>query len=115
MTLTVVADPVPLRTEEDGTLRVGETRVTLDILIAAFRQGMSPEELVQQVDVLELADVYAVFAFYLRHRAEVDAYLAERQEKAAAIRAEIEARWGDNSTGLRERLLARLAQKQQIA
>jgi len=49
MTLTVAADPVPLRAEADGTLRVGETRVTLDIIIAAFRQGMSPEELVQQL------------------------------------------------------------------
>lgn len=110
MMLTVGADLVPLRAEEDGTLRVGETRVTLDIVIAAFQQGMRPEELGQEVDVLELADIYAVVAFYLRHQAEVDDYLAERKERAAELRAKMEAQWGDQS-GLRERLLARLAQR----
>jgi hypothetical protein len=54
---------------------------------------------------LDLADVYAVIAYYLRHRAEVDAYLQEREQQAREIRRQIEARF--DPTGVRERLLAR--------
>ncbi len=112
MVLTVAADPVPLRTEADGSMRIGKTRVTLDILIAAFHDRLSPEEIVQQITVLDLADVYAVLAFYLRHQEAVDAYLAEREQQAIEIRAKIEALQGPRPEGLRQRLLARQAQQQ---
>lgn len=44
-------------------------------------------------DTLDLADVYAVIAYYLRHGAEVDAYLAEQRRLADEVRREIEARF----------------------
>jgi len=99
-------EPIPLSTDADGTIRVAGTRVTLDTLVDVFSTGASPEEIAQNFPVLDLDDVYAVVTYYLRHRAEVDAYLRERQTQAEATRREIEAR--SPQTGLRDRLLARL-------
>jgi uncharacterized protein (DUF433 family) len=57
VTLTLHADPLPLRVDESGTIRIGSSRVTLDVLLADYRRGTSPEEIVRQLDTLDLADV----------------------------------------------------------
>jgi hypothetical protein len=54
---------------------------------------------------LELADVYAVISYYLRHQNDVEAYLQQRQERAEGVRVENERQFP--SHGLRDRLLAR--------
>jgi hypothetical protein len=36
MTLTVAAEPAPIRVEPDGTARIGGTRVTLDTIVAVY-------------------------------------------------------------------------------
>ena len=106
--LEITADPPPLRVDEDGeTIRVGRSRVTLDILICAFNQGKSPEEIVRSFDTLDLAEVYAVIGYYLRRRADVDAYLEQRQREADAFWRQMEALFPPE--GVRERLLARRA------
>lgn len=99
-------EPIPLSTGADGVIRVADTRVTLSTVIDSFLTGASPEEIAQDFPVLRLDDVYAVITYYLRHRAEVDAYLRERRTRAEALRREIETR--SPQTGLRDRLLARL-------
>ena len=63
------------------------------------------EEIAQQYPTLALAEVYGAIAYYLRHEHEVKTYLAERQQRAAELRVEAEAR--SAPTGFRERLLAR--------
>jgi uncharacterized protein (DUF433 family) len=105
MMLTVEPEIVPLHPDADGVVRVAATRVTLDTVVAAFRDGATPEEIVQQYPSLELADVYSVLGYYLRHRVEVEAYLRSRDGEAARVRAENEARF--SPIGVRERLLAR--------
>ena len=57
MTIPLHADPVPLRADETGTIRVGSSRVTLDVLLADYLSGLSPEEIARQLDTLDLADV----------------------------------------------------------
>jgi uncharacterized protein (DUF433 family) len=104
--LTIQADPVPLREDASGALRVGETRVLLDLVVNAFEDGATPETIVQQYDTLRLADVYAVIAYYLRRRGEVDEYLRRRERQAAEVRRRIEATQGDLGD-IRRRLLAR--------
>jgi uncharacterized protein (DUF433 family) len=99
-------EPIPLWTDTGGTIRVAGTRVTLDTLVDAFLAGATPEEIAQDFPVLALDDVYAVVTYYLRHRAEVDAYLRKQQVQGAAIRLEVETR--SPQAGLRERLFARL-------
>jgi uncharacterized protein (DUF433 family) len=92
MTLVVVAEPAPLQTNADGVVRVGNTRVTLDTVIAVFKQGTTAEEIVYRYPSLRLADVYAAIAFYLNHQQEVETYLQVRQQQAQEIRKMNEAR-----------------------
>jgi uncharacterized protein (DUF433 family) len=82
MILALQADPLPLRLEEDGGIRVGDTRIHLEVLMAEYKKGRSPEDIVRSYDALKLADVYAVIAHYLRHTNEVEAYLARRDQEA---------------------------------
>ena len=105
MGLAMEADPVPLRVDGDGTVRVGCSRVTLDTVVAAFNAGSTPEEIVLRYDSLLLEDIYLVLGYYLRNRADVDAYLADRRSRGEARRAEAATRlrWPE----VRERLLAR--------
>jgi uncharacterized protein (DUF433 family) len=55
------------------------TRVSLDSIIYAFRQGLSPESIVQSFPLLTLEPVYGAIAFYLANHAEIDAYLATEE------------------------------------
>ena len=107
MNLVVESSPTPLRADKHGVMRIGKTRVRLDTVITAWRQGESPEQIVENFDVLDLADVYAVISYYLHHRTEVEEYMARNQQEGDRIRAEQERRFP--STGMRERLLARRA------
>jgi uncharacterized protein (DUF433 family) len=99
-------EPIPLSTDADGVIRIARTRVTLDTVIQTFMTGASPEEIAQDFPILDLADVYAVLTYYLRHRKDVEAYLRERRARGESLRREIETR--SPQTGLRELLLARL-------
>ena len=83
--------PVPIRINDDGVALIGQTRVRLETVIIAFHQGDSPEQIVDSYDVLTLADVYAVIAYYLNNRDEIDTYIRQREAQANAIKREIEA------------------------
>jgi len=104
----VDAEPVPLSLDTHGVLRVGLSRVTLDVVVDAFREGATAEEIAHQYPTLELADVYAVISYYLRHQGEVKAYLSRRRDEAATVRRQNEARV--DPAGIRDRLLARRGQ-----
>ena len=110
MPFTVRTDPAPLRTDEHGVLRVGDSQVLLDIVIREFNNGADPEGIAHGYPTLDLADVYAVIAYYLRHRKEVDEYLQTRRAEAERLRQEIEAKQLSRAD-LRAKLLARKAQK----
>lgn len=98
---------LPLATDAHGVIRVAGTRVTLDTVVGAFEDGATAEEIVMKYSSLALGDVYAVIAWYLAHRSEVSAYLADRVRAGDEIRRQNEAL--DPPTGIRERLLARRA------
>jgi uncharacterized protein (DUF433 family) len=105
MTLSTTTELMPLQMDTDGVMRVGGTRVTLDTLVTIFEQGATAEEIMQRFPTLDLADVYFVVGYYLRHHAEIEKYLDERQHRSDEVRAQNTARF--NQHGLRERLLAR--------
>ena len=109
MGLSISQDLVPITIDTDGVARVGGTRVRLDTVITAFKLGATAEEIALDYDALCLADVYAAIAYYLRHTAEVDEYLHQRELETDEIRREIQARFPTD--GLRERLLARAARQ----
>ena len=104
-TLVIETRPIPLESREDGTIMVAGTRIPLDTIILAFRNGDSAEEIVEQYDTLRIADVYAIIGYYLDHQEEADDYLRRRQADADEFRRNMEAQFP--SQGLRERLSAR--------
>jgi uncharacterized protein (DUF433 family) len=111
MNMPIEPVAVPLYDDEQGGLRITGTRVLLERIIHAFEDGATPEGIVQSYDTLQLADVYAVLTWHLRHKAEVQDYLRKRAEEAEAIRRTIEAKQPDRAE-LRARLMARRAQKE---
>lgn len=68
---------LPLHTDAQGVVRVSGTRVTLDVILARYLLGESPETIHAGFPVVPLADLYAVIGYYLANRPTVDAYLAE--------------------------------------
>jgi uncharacterized protein (DUF433 family) len=108
MTLIVEPHPIPLKKDSDGTWRVGDSRVLLDLVIHAFNAGRTPEEIVQSYDTLQLEEVYSVIAYYLAHRPEIDAYLQQREFEADALWEDIRKR--PDYQDFRNRLLARKSQ-----
>jgi uncharacterized protein (DUF433 family) len=109
-TLNIEIDAPPLHVTKEGVVRVGNTRVPLETVIWTYQEGASPEEIVMHYDVLELADVHAVIAYYLKHREDVDAYIEGVLAESEQVRQENEARF--DMRAFRERLLARKAAQQ---
>lgn len=96
---------VPISRTEDGAVRVGNTRVSLTTVLSHFNSGETPEYIVECFPTLKLADVYAVIAFYLEHRSEVDAWIAQEEREAEAMRQKIESKF--DPKGIRKQLSAR--------
>ena len=106
---TMTFDPidVPLQVDPQGAIRVGDTRVLLDVVIHEFQNGAGPEEIVEAYDALALPDVYAVLSHYLRNPGPIDEYLRRREKEAEGVRKTIEASQSPR-TGLRAKLLSRV-------
>lgn len=96
---------MPLTKDAYGAIRVGGTRVTLDSIIYAFQRGETPDEIADGFSVLDKADIYYVIGYYLSHRNEVDAYMAEGERQADALRQQWEA---DHPPPTRAELQARI-------
>jgi hypothetical protein len=97
---------VPLREEPPGVLRVGKSRVLLELVLRAFQAGATPEAIIQSYDTLNLADVYAVVTRYLTAPGPFDEYLRLREAAAAETRRKLEEAQGPQGN-LRAILLAR--------
>ena len=96
---------IPLETNADGVIYITGTRITLDTVVATFKDGATAEEIVYEYPSLNLADVYSVISYYLREQSKIEAYLRKRQLRSDEIRKQNEARF--DPQGIRDRLLAR--------
>lgn len=85
------ADLSALHVDEGGAIRVGDSRISLDLVVELYENGMTPEDIVRAHDTLDLANVNLAIDYYLRHGTEVRAYLQRRETEAIALRAQIEA------------------------
>jgi uncharacterized protein (DUF433 family) len=65
--------------QRDEGYWITSTRVSLDSVVYAFLEGLSPESIVDSFDTLTLEEVYGAIAFYLGHRDTVDAYLKQSE------------------------------------
>ncbi len=72
--------------QRDGGYWITGTRISLDSLVYAFLRGASPESIAQSFPLLNLEQVYGAITFYLSHREEVDAYLAQGEADFEELR-----------------------------
>ncbi|MGB8699211.1 MAG: DUF433 domain-containing protein [Thermosynechococcaceae cyanobacterium] len=86
------------------------TRISLDSVIYAFQNGTSPESIMQCFPLLNLEQVYGSIAFYLAHRAEIDAYLATEEKTFNAMPQPLQS----TDPELYQKLLAAKAERQQV-
>jgi uncharacterized protein (DUF433 family) len=106
MTLTLEPIALPLVTSAKGVVYVQETRIPIDVILYEYLGGATAEDIVQNYSSLKLSDVHAVLSYYLSHKQEVDAYLAEQEAFAEKKYNEIAER--SDQKALRQRLLSRL-------
>jgi uncharacterized protein (DUF433 family) len=106
MEIILQTEAPPLHRDASGALRVGRSRVLLELVIRAFQDGAPPEVIAQHYPSATLVDIYAVIAYYLRHETDIEAYLADREQQAQEVRQRIESHQG-NMADLRTRILAR--------
>ncbi|MDQ2808850.1 MAG: DUF433 domain-containing protein [Chloroflexota bacterium] len=106
MTLQIEPElALPLRVNRDGVILVGDTCISLGTVIGAFEQGHTVGEIVRQYPPLNRVDVYLVIGYYLRHLAEVRAYVMEEPQQTVETRQIIQAQ--ADTAAWRDRLLAR--------
>ena len=106
MSIVLERDTLPLKSDETGAIRVGNSRVLLEIVIRAFQDGASAESIVQRYSTLSLSDVYITIGYYLRHQDTVEAYLNQREKLAESVHKHLLNTQPDLSS-IRSRLLAK--------
>ena len=105
----IQANPPPLRVDEAGAIRVGSSRITLDLIVEAYELGETPEMMATNWPTVTLAEVYATLAYYLAHRAELDPYLEAGRRQFEEWRAMAEADPANRE--LRDKILARARER----
>jgi uncharacterized protein (DUF433 family) len=109
MTTLEKTQATPLRVTEDGTIRISESRVSLESIVHHYKLGASAEQIAQKFPALDLADVYAAISYFLNHEETVEEYLRQQEARGDEVQTEIEsaAQYQEQSSQLRARLLAR--------
>jgi uncharacterized protein (DUF433 family) len=115
MTTLETSQTLPLRLMEDGTIRIANSRVSLDSVVYHYKLGASAEQIVQKFPALDLADVYAAISYYLNHEEAVEEYLQQQEAKGDEIQKKTESdpQYQKKSAELRARVLARKSELKQ--
>ena len=115
MTILEKTQTLPLRLTEDGTIRIADSRVSLDSVVHHYKLGASAEQIAQKFPSLGLADVYAAITYYLNHEEAIEEYLREQETKGDEVQKKIESdpQYQKKSAELRARLLARKSELKQ--
>jgi uncharacterized protein (DUF433 family) len=105
MSLVLEREAPPFKEDESGAIRIGNSRVLLELVVHAFQDGASAESIVQRYSTLSLSEVYTTIGYYLRHQQEIESYLNERDRLAESVRQKLSDIQPDLSL-IRSRLLA---------
>lgn len=107
---------VPLTTTEFGTIRVGRSRVSLDSVVHHYKHGATAERIAESFPSVDLADIYAVIAYYLANRKSVEEYLQRQEAEADDLQQQVESDPNQQkaTNQLRERIRARWAARQSM-
>lgn len=73
--------------QHDGGYWVAGTRISLDSVVMAYKNGLSAETIATECfPSLTLEQVNGALAYYLSHRPEIDAYLQQADLEFEALR-----------------------------
>src|SRR5688572_16819236 len=92
--------------DDFGRLRISGTRVLLDVVIYAYHQGKTSEQIVQMYPSLNLDNLYLALAHYFLNRIEIETYLRRMEAEAEYLHQAWEAQAPPNLT--RSDLVSRL-------
>ncbi|MDT5123257.1 MAG: hypothetical protein QOC96_2739 [Acidobacteriota bacterium] len=98
----------PLRLDEDGTIRINGSRVSLDSIIEQFKLGATAEQIQEDFPTLTLREIYGAIYYYLDNTEAAEEYLRQQESAAEETRRFIDEHLPADS--LRERLRARRQQ-----
>ena len=71
-------------------VRIKGRRIGIEHIIYAYNEGYSPEEIANRFAGLDLKVIYTLIAWYLHHRAEVDAFIAQLDAQSSLAQHEWE-------------------------
>ncbi len=97
---------------EFGTVRIGESRVSLASVVHHFKLGATAEEIYHKFPSLDLAEIYGTISYYLANREAVESYLKDQEQEAEMVRTEVDKKFGKENAEIRARILARKAELQ---
>jgi len=66
----------------NGRPRIAGTGVTVQRIVSWYKLGLTPEEIVAEIEHLSLAQVHAALAYYHANRDEIEAALAQDRSVA---------------------------------
>lgn len=98
----------PLRLADDGTIRIANSRVSLDSVVHHYKLGASAEQIAQKFPALDLADVYAAISYFLNNEEAVEEYLQQQEAEGDEVQRKIESepQYQKTFAELRSHLLA---------
>jgi uncharacterized protein (DUF433 family) len=105
----------PLSTAEGGTIRIADTRVSLDSVVHLYQQGATAEEIALRFPALRLADIHSCLAYYLNHQEDVQKYMTRHKQRADELQQSISSDPAQQRgvAEMRERIKKRMAASQQ--
>jgi uncharacterized protein (DUF433 family) len=68
-----------------GRPRIAGTGVTVQRIVSWYKLGLAPEEIVDKLGHLTLAQVYAALAYYHANRDEIESALAAEEDEADSL------------------------------
>jgi uncharacterized protein (DUF433 family) len=96
---------------EHGSWRVIGTRVMMELVVQAYNEGKSPEEIVKDYPSLTVDKVNGVVAFYLKHRELVERRMESEKAEFEQARQENEKNLSEAGKRIRRLLQERAAKK----
>lgn len=85
-----ITQTAPLTLWEDGSIRVGNSRIVIDSIVREFTSGATAEQIQDDFPSLSLREIYGAISYYLDHPDRVEEYLVGREQEAAKVRQEVE-------------------------
>jgi uncharacterized protein (DUF433 family) len=75
--------------QRDGGYYIAGTRIALDSIVHAFRNGESPDEILRSFPMAgPVVKIYGAITFFLENKEKVEEYLKDQERRWEALRRE---------------------------